>query len=544
MTKFEPAITLSRALIEPALFGKTFAAASFWTWRTVAKLIDGIPLTEPREIELFEQCTGRPYGQAQRSRRIVILVGRRGGKDRFLSAVGVWRAALCADWRQHQSAGEGAVVILLGRDKKQAAILRRYCRGLLQQPSLAAEVVRDTADTIEFRNGASLEIASNDVSLVRGRSAIAVLGSEAAHWKHDEHSASNDEEVVGAAEPSMAMCPDGPLLLLGSSVFRKRGYCYRKYRELHGNADADDLCWFAPSSVMNPKLPLEVVDKAMAEDRQKSGAEYLNIWREDINDFIPIEVVESCTDLGTIRRLYDPQFSYRAYCDPAGGTGSDSFTLCVGHRLYDQAETVVIDELRERKPRFVPRDVIAEYAELLRQFHITEVQGDGFAGGFHSDEWLRNGISFVPCERTTSENYLFALPMFLAGRARLIDNSTLRSQLASLERRISLAGHETVSHPQTASAHDDLATSVCGALSMSGRPGYDNLYRGFDPNYVAPDARPAAAQEPQPQHPVTADGNWWKSQPRSADWATPTADQRLFDLYAAVEGVIKGGTIR
>jgi hypothetical protein len=128
---------------------------------------------------------------------------------------------------------------LLGRDKKQAAILRRYCHGLLQTPAIAREVVRETRDVIEFRNGATLEIASNDASLVRGRSAIAVIGSEACHWKHDDTSASNsDEEVVGASEPSMAMCPDGGLLLLGSSVHRQRGYCYRKFKELHGNDKA------------------------------------------------------------------------------------------------------------------------------------------------------------------------------------------------------------------------------------------------------------------------------------------------------------------
>jgi hypothetical protein len=75
------------------------------------------------------------------------------------------------------SAGEQAVVILLGADKKQAAILRRYCQGLLQAPLLAAEVTRSTDDVTEFRNGASLEISTNDARLVRGRSAIAVLGS-------------------------------------------------------------------------------------------------------------------------------------------------------------------------------------------------------------------------------------------------------------------------------------------------------------------------------------------------------------------------------
>lgn len=63
-----------------------------------------------------------------------------------------------------QSAGEGAVCILLGRDRRQAAILRRYCSGLLQAPLLAREVVRQTNEVIEFRNGASLEIASNDAA--------------------------------------------------------------------------------------------------------------------------------------------------------------------------------------------------------------------------------------------------------------------------------------------------------------------------------------------------------------------------------------------
>jgi hypothetical protein len=82
-------ISLSRALTDPSLFGGTFGVPSFWTWRVVAKLIDGEPLREQREIELFEQCTGRKYGsrlgQRQAVRRLIILAGRRAGKDRFES---------------------------------------------------------------------------------------------------------------------------------------------------------------------------------------------------------------------------------------------------------------------------------------------------------------------------------------------------------------------------------------------------------------------------------------------------------------------------
>ena len=295
-----PDITLSQALSNPSLFGGTFGTPSFWTWRTVAKLIDGLPLTELRERELFEQCTGCKYNQETRrmARRLIILAGRRAGKDRFLSAVAVWRAALCADWRKYQSAGEGAVVLLLGADKKQAAILRRYCQGLLQTPLLAREVVRATGEVTEFRNGSTLEIATNDPRLVRGRSAIAVLGSECCYWRTDEYNAASDEEVVSAAVPSMAMCPDGGLMLLGSSVFRKVGYMYRQYRRLHGNADSDDICWFAPSTTMNSRLPQSVIDAALALDKSKASAEFMNIWREDIADFMPLDVIEATTDWG------------------------------------------------------------------------------------------------------------------------------------------------------------------------------------------------------------------------------------------------------
>ena len=82
----------------------------------------------------------------------------------------------------------------------------------------------------------------------------------------------------------------------------------------------------------------------------------------------------------------------------------------------------------------------------------------------------------------------------LARRVRLIDNATLRSQLTSLERRVSAADRETVSHPQSASAHDDCATAVCGLLSMSGRPGYDYLYRGFSDAPTQQQQVPAANQ--------------------------------------------------
>jgi hypothetical protein len=459
-----PAVTLSRALSDLKLFGGTFSASSFWTWRVVAKVIDGLPLTEQREADLFKQCTARSTVPIKPVRRLILLAGRRAGKDRFLSAVAVWRAALCTNWRKVQSVGEGSVAILLGADKKQAAILRKYCEGLLQAPLLAREVVRQTSSVIEFRNGSSLEIASNDVRLVRGRSAIAVLGSECCHWKTDEQSASSDEEVVAAAEPSMAMTPGGGLLLLGSSVYRKRGFMFRQFKKLHGNDAAEDICWFAPSQVMNPRLPQRAVDAALAEEPLKAGAEFLNRWREDLSDFVPLDVIEACTDFNVSERPPQPGVKYIATADAALGTGKDSFALAVAHR--ESRDRLVLDLVRERKPRFVPAQVIAEYAAALRPYGVREVWGDRTAGGFHSSEWARHGFNFRPLPHDTSENYLRALPVLLAGRARLIDNTMLRAQLVALERHV-LASKEVVQHPAVASAHDDVSCAACSALVMA-----------------------------------------------------------------------------
>ena len=115
----------------------------------------------------------------------------------------------------------------------------------------------------------------------------------------------------------------------------------------------------------------------------------------------------------------------------------------------------------------LPAQVIADFAQLLKLYKITEIQGDKYAIGFHEAEWRIHGIKFIACKRTTSENYLQALPLLLAGRVRLVDNLTLRNQLSSLERRVGAGDRETVTHAQHASARDDLACAACGALVLA-----------------------------------------------------------------------------
>jgi hypothetical protein len=260
------------------------------------------------------------------------------------------------------------------------------------------------------------------------------------------------------------------LMVMGSSVYRKKGYMYRRWKELFGNNDADDLVWFAPSQVMNSRLRQQDIDKALATDSARARAEYMNEWRSDLSDFIPADVIDSATDTGTYERAPLPNTQYFAHADCAGGTGKDSFAFSISHR----DSSYVVDVIREFKPRFIPASVIVELAQLCKAYGITTVRGDKYSIGFHTAEWRTHGITFEPCENSTSENYLTTLPLMLAGRVRLPDNKTLRTQLGALERRPG-EGRETVSHPQHDSAHDDVSCAVCGAI-VAALPPDDGSY--------------------------------------------------------------------
>jgi hypothetical protein len=276
---------------------------------------------------------------------------------------------------------------------------------------------------------------------------------------------------------------------------------------------------------MNPKLPQRIVDEALLENPQKAGAEYDNLWREDVADFLPLDVIEACTDYGVYLRPPSPDISYVAGVDGAGGTGKDSYCLAIAHANYED-DSVTLDFLREWKPPFVPSDVVAECARIMSEYAVHEVRGDKHGAGFHSSLWERNGKIFVDAEYTTSDYYLRALPIFLARRGKmLLDDVKLRNQLASLERHV-LSAREVVKHPQIASAHDDLATAACLALvTAASRLAYDfsmNWVSGPDTGQLDPGRRRAeqlsgllmSMQYGAQYGPSSA----WQGRPRLINW--------------------------
>jgi len=81
--------SLCDAMLDPDCFGRTFAAESFRNWRTVAKVLDGLPL-EPSELEFYRYVTGRDAAAVQPFSEAYLIKPRRVGAYtlRSRSAIG------------------------------------------------------------------------------------------------------------------------------------------------------------------------------------------------------------------------------------------------------------------------------------------------------------------------------------------------------------------------------------------------------------------------------------------------------------------------
>ena len=160
---------------------------------------------------------------------------------------------------------------------------------------------------------------------------------------------------------------------------------------------------------------------------------------------------------------------YHAFADPSGGA-HDSFTVGIAHR--EKNNTVLLDMVFEKRPPFNPSETTEEIAALLKTYGLSQITGDRYAAQWVVEAFRKVGIKYQQSERDRSQIYLDTLPLFTAGRARLIDSPRLVSQFSALERRTFSTGRDRVDHGP---GHDDLCNAAAGALVLaSRRAGYDS----------------------------------------------------------------------
>jgi hypothetical protein len=113
---------------------------------------------------------------------------------------------------------------------------------------------------------------------------------------------------------------------------------------------------------------------------------------------------------------------------------------------------------------------VAEFAGLLKSYHVRKVTGDHWGGEFVREPFRGHGIEYEVAERPKSDFYIDALALLNSGRVELLDHQRMASQFYGLERRTARSGKESIDHAP--GGHDDVVNAVCGALvlAMAAKP--------------------------------------------------------------------------
>lgn len=497
----QPIVSLREALTDEAYLGGVLGAPSWRNWRILLIAAMGERL-EPDEFAIFQQLTQRQAPPAQPVDEGWFVIGRRGGKSRAIACLAVYVATLCRHPRV--PAGEPASVICVAGSRRQARITFKYITTILQRrPELAREVERLTADTIDLRNGISIEVFPA-TDRARGTTAVAVIADEVATWGSTDDSVLPDDEIVGSILRPTLASTEGPFIAI-SSPHARRGVLWQTYRDHFGQAGDPILVAQAETRIMNPRISERWLARQFALDPVKAAAEYGVAFRTDVESLFTIEAIAACTDDVRDR---PPQrgIVYTASCDPSGGAG-DGFALGISH---GEGKGVVLDHLDEVQGRLNPLAVVRRFADVCHRYQVYEIFGDAYSAQWAIAAFRDHGIEYRHPPRldgdgklNKSQLFLEFLPLVNARQVTLLRNERLERQLCLLERSSTRGGRDVVDHPR--GAHDDLAQAAALALVMAMQRGalvpayrlqtysdpYDSMREWDDPGYHA---RAAARQ--------------------------------------------------
>ncbi len=457
-------MNIIQALDDERFFKGLFKDSSTWaSWRVFLKALFGLPIEDKKELELFRKCTGRKEFLSKQARECYVIAGRRSGKS-FISAVIAVYLACFFDWTPFLTTGELGSIFIIATDKEQARIVKAYIDGILNStPHLAKTIEKSLVWEIELNTRVNIAIKTASFKTVRGFTLLAVIAEELAFWRDSETSANPAQEILTALRPALSTIPNS--LLLGiSTPYSRSGVLWEHFHKHYGNDEREaPLVWQADTFTMNPTINKSIIENALRDDYSAASAEWLARFRDDLEQFLSLELIEQAVIPGRIELPKIADTRYFAHCDPSGGRG-DSMTLAISHKDSD-SQKIVLDAVREARPPFVPRDVVKDFSKVLKSYGVERLQLDRYAAEWTVSAFRDEGIMPESVKKSASELYINFLPLISNRSIELLDNKRLVSQFKSLERKTRSGGRDLVDHPP--GAHDDLSNATAGACVLA-----------------------------------------------------------------------------
>jgi len=448
---------------DPQLLGLSLSEAQ----ETLLRATYGLPLTHPM-LEIFQLCTGRKEAPSKPFGEVTVIAGARAGKDSRIAAPLVTYEALFGGHERALHRGEKGMIVLVAQDTRATKVAFTYIRDYLTHSPLLARSIDDVLTwELTLTNGITIACFPCTLRSMRGFSIPVAVLDELAFFRM-EGSADSDAEIQTSVRRGMLSFPH-PRLIKISTPYMKSGILHDDFKRSFGQDDPDLLVWRATSSLMNPSLSKESLTRQQRLDPIRFAREYEAEFSEDLSAFLPSQWVEDAIQRGHHELPPRPGIEYVAACDPSGG-GADAFTLAVVHVEGRAGERKVVNDVIKGWSRVGTTapdlvGVVKEIADLLRQYKISRVTGDRYAGQWVRQAFREAHILYLESERDRSQAYLECEPLFATGRILILDHPLMVREWKQLERRPRPGGRTQVDHPS--SGHDDHANSVALAASLA-----------------------------------------------------------------------------
>jgi hypothetical protein len=152
---------------------------------------------------------------------------------------------------------------------------------------------------------------------------------------------------------------------------------------------------------------------------------------------------------------YDSSRRYVAFCDMSGGSNDDA-TLGIAHK---EGKQIILDRIESQagKPPFNPRKAVSKFAGIIKEYGLSLVHGDNYAGETFKADFAACDIGYRSCPLSASDLYEEFEPKLNAGEIELLDIQKLQEQLLCL-----VVKGTKVTHPS--GDHDDWANACAGAI--------------------------------------------------------------------------------
>ncbi len=175
-----------------------------------------------------------------------------------------------------------------------------------------------------------------------------------------------------------------------------------------------------------------------------------------------VEPVMNAIDRGVTSRPPEPGITYAAFVDMSGGSNDDA-CLAIAHR--DADSRTLLDCLLNQgpPPPFDPRKAIERFASVLKEYRVSRVVGDRYAGETFRADFRGLGIEYEVATSSASQLYEALEPLLNGHRVALLDVPLLEQQLLGLLWRGGKITHAS-------GEHDDFANAVAGALALVTTP--------------------------------------------------------------------------